>query len=201
MDPVKDSAEPVERATATTDGPSNGAQPQSTEGPVGQGRRGSGSSQTLQRRPSIRLQRLPSTQAVPTLSTVPDDETTGHELQSTRRRSSSEPQRPVASGALGAELVRAVTQTARMAPVAEEAGNQVPQMAQGCPPESSKNVKSKLRSASVSARSMLNRPEAGQPEPALADGEYAAGIVNLLDVVGEPSNPGYLPTHHLLILV
>lgn len=193
MDTSKDSANPAERATAAGR-PDNGAQPQSSERPRTPGRRGAESSQTIRPRPSIRLQRFPSAQAVPTLSTVhdDDDDRPGQQLPANRRRSSSEPQRPVASGALGAEIVRTAPQTARMDPVTEEAGNQVSHLAQGQPPpESSANVKSRLRSASLSAKSMLNRSDQNPAEPALAEGEYGAGIVNLLDVVGESPTPSF----------
>ncbi|WEW60695.1 hypothetical protein PRK78_006182 [Emydomyces testavorans] len=166
---------------------------------------------TRQRRPSIRLMRLPSSQRllvqpVPPGSDIRHDVSQVIEPSATRRRSSSEPHRIPLNYLLGDNAAPA-RRNAPMSPLSEETSQQpsspnqqaqapgAAEPAQGVvlrPIDNRQGAEGlkggRIRRMSTGARSMLglNRVAThnGAIEvPSLPQGEYEAEVVNLLDVV------------------
>lgn len=138
------------------------------------------------RRPSIRIQRWPSTLSIHGQDSGSNNAVTNPESDAdhgTRRRSSSEPQRLQAAVILDTSAPRQVRDT-YMSPLAEEASNPEPAAPQTLVPLAEPD--GRLRRLSASARSAFGLYRAattGDTQPAPAD-EYETQIVDLLDVVG-----------------
>jgi hypothetical protein len=132
------------------------------------------------RQRSIRLKRLPSASAV--RLTDHASGVSGHSGDETattgRRRSTSEPQRPLSLATLGPEFPRAT----HMDTLSEETSNAVHPVSNSA--ARSGTVGGRLRSASGAARSRLSRRSNSLAPPEDPGHEYDARIVDLLDVVG-----------------
>jgi len=133
------------------------------------------------RQRSIRLRRLPSASAVRlTDHTSSISGHSGDEATSTgRRRSTSEPQRPLSLATPGTEFPRAM----HMDTLSEETSGAEHPVSDSA--ARSATVGGRLRSASGAARSRLRRRSINSLAPPQESGhEYDAQIVDLLDVVG-----------------
>ncbi|KMP01630.1 hypothetical protein CIRG_01769 [Coccidioides immitis RMSCC 2394] len=164
-----------------------------------------------ERRPSIRLMRLPNTQHLLVQPVLPGSDpdhgsNLASELLGARRRSSSEPRRIPLSALLGKRRASFGRSPAPMLPLDEELGpqssksTQKDQVLQPTEPQAvilspienrqatSSFRQGRIRRMSSGARSMLGSSRVATHNgaieaPSLPQGEYEADVVNLLDVV------------------
>jgi hypothetical protein len=145
--------------------------------------------QTPRRPPSIRIQRLPSTPAIPQLNGPgSSDDPSDHEGERTgRRRAASAPMRPN----LPPNLIRQGTATGTHLPSLTEESS-APQLHPNAPPPTIDGHLAppaapvgRMRSGSLRLRRIGSNLGARLgPPPALPADEYESEIVDMLDVVG-----------------